>query len=107
LEVLKFEAQVYAKNRINPEIIRSRVEQQLTGGFGQSDEIGGSGMKNVEKMLRGGGQGKRHEGMVERQNSYAMTSKRGSEVAMNPLVGQSSDEKVVLGAAQERYNRKK
>jgi hypothetical protein len=63
-------------------------------------------MKNVEKMLRGG-QGKRHEGMVERQNNYAITSKRGSEVAMNPLVGQSSDEKVVLGAAQARYNRKK
>jgi hypothetical protein len=36
-----------------------------------------------------------------------MTSKRGSEVAMNPLVGQSNDEQVVLGAAQARYNRKK
>ena len=45
--------------------------------------------------------------MVERQNHYAMTSKRGSEVAMNPLVGQSSDEQVVLGAAQARYNRNK
>jgi hypothetical protein len=54
LEILKFEAQLYSKNKINPEIIRSRVEQQLTGGFDQSDQIGGSGMKNVEKMLRGG-----------------------------------------------------
>jgi hypothetical protein len=45
--------------------------------------------------------------MLERQNHYAMTSKRGSEVAMNPLVGQSSDEQMVLGAAQARYNRKK
>jgi hypothetical protein len=26
---------------------------------------------------------------------------------MNPLVGKSSDEQVVLGAAQARYNRKK
>jgi hypothetical protein len=54
LEILKFEAQLYAKNKINPDIIRNRVEQQLTGGFDHHDEIGGSGMKNVEKMLRGG-----------------------------------------------------